>query len=328
MKIAYYLPEAVFSNSEFEALGWPAEKIFKKTGIKNRHVTGENEFALDLAVKACERLFKEAAVDKPEVDFLLYCTQSPDYLIPTNACILHEKLGLKKSAGALDINLGCSGFLYGLSLAKGLLLSGQARSVLLVTADTYTKYINKKDKTNRVIFGDAAAATYLDKADALKIGDFVFGTDGSGAENLCVKTGGLRHRKTELTALEKKDKSGNVRSEDNLFMDGPEILSFTLVSVPKAVQEILTRAGLRLEDIDYFLFHQANAFILESLREKLGIPPEKFPIDMEDIGNTVSCTIPILLNHLHRDKKIKPGQRILLAAFGVGYSWIATLLNA
>ncbi len=327
MQIASYLPEKCFENSAFADLGWSEEKIFAKTGILSRRIASETEFALDLAEKASLKLFKNFKIKKEEIDYLLYCTQSPDYLIPTNACILQDRLKLSESIGALDFNLGCSGFVYGLSLAKGLLETGQAKSVLLVTAETYSKYIHPEDKSSRVIFGDGAAATLLTQEDARKLGPFVFGTQGAGAKNLCVKTGGLRYPRTALTARSSKDRAGNARSEDNLYMNGPEIFSFTLSTVPGAVKELLRRSRLSAEEIDHFVFHQANAYMLEALREKMGLPKEKFPIYLEKIGNTVSSTIPILLEHMTATGKFRTDQRLVLCAFGVGYSWIATLWN-
>lgn len=327
MKIAYHLPKGIFSNADFESLGWSSEKIFKKTGITERHICAPDEFALDLAQHACTRLFEENGIQPADVDFLLYCTQSPDFIIPNNASILQDRIGLRESVGAMDINLGCSGFVYGLSLAKGLLSTGQSKSVLLVTAETYSKYINEKDRANRVIFGDGAAATWLDLNDAKKIGEFVFGTDGRGAENLCVRTSGLRFPRTPQSARESVDRSGNVRSEDNLFMNGPEIFSFTIERVPAAVKELLEKSRLKFDEIDLFVFHQANAYMLEALRERIGIEQERFFVHLEKVGNTVSSTIPIALCEAYRIKRIKPNQRVMLVAFGVGYSWAATILN-
>jgi len=324
MKIAYYLPQKVFSNTAFANLGWSDEKIFKKTGIRERHVCRDDEFALDLAVQAAELLFQRKGVDRKRVDYVLYCTQSPDYTIPTNACLLQERLGLDVALGALDFNLGCSGFVYGLSLAKGLLLTGQASQLLLITSETYSKYIHPGDRSNRVIFGDGAAATLLDRGDAERLGEFVFGTDGSGAENLCMKSSGLRYRGMALTG-ESTDCYGNVRSGDNLYMNGAEILRFTLHRVPEAVSELLSKSGLKMVDIHHFVFHQANRYILEALREKMGIPLEKFPYYLEEVGNTVSSTIPILLSRLDTEGRLLPGQKVLLVGFGVGYSWATTL---
>lgn len=327
MKIAYYLPSKIETNEVFEALGWPAKKIFAKTGIKERHIAALDESALDLAYQAAESLLESHPEERSAIDYLLYCTQSPDFVIPGNAGILQNRLKLSTAIGSVDINQGCTGFVYSLSLAKGLLLSGQASKILIITTDTYTKYINPGDRANRSIFGDGAAAILLDISDANRLGKFIFGTDGSGADNICVKTSGLKYSKNEQSRLEYEDESGNIRSDDNLFMNGSEVFSFTLDHVPQAVYATLEKNDASMEDIDYFVFHQANGFILRHLRDKIEIPEEKFIIDVETTGNTVSSTIPITLSNLFSSPSIKRNGRVMLVSFGVGYSWAATLFE-
>jgi 3-oxoacyl-[acyl-carrier-protein] synthase-3 len=327
MKISYYLPSKIEDNQTFEALGWPSKKIFAKTGIRQRHISAPNETALDLAVRGCETLFADHSIDRTAIDYILYCTQSPDFIIPGNAGLLQFRLGLSNSIGAVDINQGCTGYVYALSLAKGLLATQQAHSILIITTDTYTKYIHPLDRANRSIFGDGASATLLEQNDVESIGQFIFGTDGSGAQNICVKTSGLKYPKNAQTSIEQTDDSGNVRSDDNLYMNGSEVFSFTLEHVPAAVTAILAKHALTLNDIDHFVFHQANGFILTHLRDKIGIPEEKFSISMENTGNTVSSTIPIVLSDLMRTKTVKENDRVMLVSFGVGYSWAATILT-
>jgi len=326
MKLSYYLPTIIEDNTAFEALGWSAKKIFAKTGIHQRHISAHDETALDLAVRACEKLFSDHSIERTSVDYLLYCTQSPDFIIPSNAAILQHRLGLATSIGAVDINQGCTGFMYALSLVKGLLASQQAYTILIVTADTYTKYINPHDRANRAIFGDGASATLLDSNDLEAIGSFIFGTNGSGAKNICVKTSGLKYPKSDQTSIEYQDESGNMRSDDNLYMNGSEVFNFTLEYVPLSVTAVLKKNYLTMEQIDYFLFHQANGFMLKHLRDKLEIPEEKFAICMENTGNTVSSTIPIALCDLITTKTVKENDRVMLVSFGVGYSWVATIL--
>jgi 3-oxoacyl-[acyl-carrier-protein] synthase-3 len=328
--IASYLPETVLGNDELAALfeGWSADKIFEKTGIRERRIAAPAQTATDLGVEAANRLFARTGVARDSIDFIIFCTQAPDYLLPTSACLIQAKLGLRTSSGALDINLGCSGFVYGLSLAKGLIETGAASRVLLLTADTYSRFIHPLDKSVRTLFGDGAAATLIEAVDAPapQIGPFVFGTDGRGAENLIVRTGGAREARTAESAREATDGSGNVRSADNLFMDGPAIMTFTLSTVPKAVHELARQAGITMNDIDLVVLHQANRYMLEALRKKLAVPPEKFPICIEHCGNTVSSTIPIALESVQRDAEA-PARRVMLVGFGVGYSWAGTLIN-
>jgi 3-oxoacyl-[acyl-carrier-protein] synthase-3 len=327
LKIASYIPNKIVSNDEFESLGWSPKKIYSKTGIRERRVSNEDETALDMSVNACENLFHEYNIDRNIVDYVIYCTQSPDFVIPNNSSILHYRLNLKTSCATVDINQGCTGFLYSLSLAKGILSSKQAKNVLIITTDTYTKYINIKDRANRTIFGDASSATLLNEEDLNKLGTFIFGTDGSGAFNLCVKTSGLKYPKNSLTCIENEDDSGNIRSEDNLYMNGGEIFSFTLEKVPESVNEVLKANNLQMFDIDFFVFHQANGFMLTHLRNKMEIADEKFLIVMEHTGNTVSSSIPLALKELISLNKLIIGQKLMLVGFGVGYSWSATILE-
>ena len=329
--IAVYLPDAVLRNDELAKFypEWPAEKILDKTGINERRIAGEQQTAGDMAYEAARKLFAQGNVNAQDVDFIILCTQAPDYVLPTTACLLQDRLGISRQAGALDINLGCSGFVYGLSLAKGLIETGAARCVLLLTADTYSKYIHPMDKSVRTLFGDAAAATAVVATDEAgeAIGPFVFGTDGSGAKNLIVEAGMFRLPKSPESSIEVTDDSGNVRTREHLYMNGAEVMAFSLKEVPKAADALLLKAGKAKEEIDFFVLHQANKFMLEALRKKLKLASEKLPIMVEDCGNTVSSTIPIALFKLRQQGRLKSGHRLMLIGFGVGYSWAACLLD-
>lgn len=318
--IEYYLPESIDYNC-------PEDQMTHKIGIYSKHIAAKDEYASDLACKAAEKLF-ESGIDKNEVDFLLYCTQSPDYYLPTTACLLQDRLGLPTQCGALDFNLGCSGFVYGLSLAKGLIETGQAGNVLLITSEAYSKFINPKDRTVRLLFGDGAAATLVSKSKngSSCINNFIFGTDGRGAEKLIVPAGGMRQPINDETSKEVEDKSGNVRSKNNLYMDGREVYKFAVREVPKAIEKLLNKENTTIQDYDYFVFHQANQYMMESLRERLEIPQSKFSVQLGDCGNTVCASIPIALKRESLSGNIKSGDRIMLVGFGVGYSWSACSL--
>ena len=304
MKISYELPPKTLTNDELVKLypEWTEEKIAAKTGIVSRHIAGEGESAIDLAERASKKLFSSGAVAVDEIDYLLLCTQSPECKLPSSACLLQKRLGISKSAGALAFDHGCSGFVYGLSLAKGLIVGGMAKKVLLVTAETYTKYIAPEDKSTRSIFGDGAAATLIDEEMASKIGAFSFGTDGSGAEKLIVRDG-------------------------KLFMDGPDIFNFTLDVVPKTMDDVLVKNNLTKDDIDLYVFHQANKFMLDTIRKVNGLPRDKFYVNLEETGNTVSSTIPIALKQLDEAGELHPGMKVMLMGFGVGLSWGATVVT-
>lgn len=324
--IDYYLPDKVITNKDISRKfpEWSEDKIFEKVGIRERHVSAENETALDMAQKACEKLFSSNENLRVSIDFILFCTQSPDYKLPTSACILQNMLGLSVNVGALDFNLGCSGYEYGLALARGLVVSGMAKNVLLVTSETYTKYLHSEDKGNISIFGDAASATVVSTEGFGEIGDFEFGTDGSGANELIVKTGGSRSP-SKLNELS-KDENEHIISSDYLYMDGGSIFSFTLKQVPRMVKSLLEKSNLTMKNVDLFIFHQANVFILEFLRKKLKIENERFYYCIEKYGNTVSNTIPIAICNSIKDGTLKGKKNVMLAGFGVGLSWAGCMI--
>jgi 3-oxoacyl-[acyl-carrier-protein] synthase-3 len=332
--ISYYLPSAILTSDDLnkEHPEWSIEKIVKKTGINQRHISEAEELASDMAIKALDLFFKEYSIQKDEIDFLLFCTQSPDYLLPTTACILQNKANLPKTCGALDFNLGCSGYIYGLGLAKGLIESQQAKNVLLVTAETYSKYIHSKDKSNRTLFGDAATVTLITfipnkQYYYAQIGNFKYGTDGSRFDCLIVRNSGLRGK--NATATDEYDTDGNfIKNDNNLYMDGKAIFDFTAFEIPLLVNQTLQENMIDFQNIDLFIFHQANAFMLDFVRNRCKIPKEKFYISIEDIGNTVSSTIPIALKRAYSEKVINENTRnVLLVGFGVGLSMGAALIK-
>lgn len=315
-RVEYYLPERILTNEELEKAypEWSATKLEKKVGIKQRHISGPNETSLDLATRAAIKVLEKE--DKDLIDFVLFCTQSPDYLLPTSACLLQSRLGLKTNIGALDFNLGCSGYVYGLALAKGLINSGVCKNILLVTGETYSKFIAEDDISNRSIFGDAGTATIVTYSDEDQLGEFIFGTDGIGAENLIVN--GLSARNSYI--LKDVDRP-------TLYMNGPEIFNFTIETIPPLIQQVISKNKLQSSDVDYFILHQANKYILEFLISEIGLDKSKCHIDMLDYGNTVSNTIPIALKDAFEQRIIQEGDKVLLAGFGVGYSWCSTIIT-
>ena len=333
--VEYYVPKQVLSNDQLalEYPQWTADKILEKTGISERHIAAEDECSSDLGVSASQKLFATGVCVPEDIDYLLFCTQSPDYSLPTSACVMQDRLGIPIRSGALDFNLGCSGFVYGLGIAKGLIETGQARNVLLVTAETYTKFIHPGDRSVRTIFGDGAAATLIKSVDGAGdpsdpwIGPFVYGTDGRGAQNLIVPAGGMRQARTKESGRAVQDEHGSWRSADNLYMNGPEIFTFSLQAAPKSVKSLLARSGESIDDIDLVVFHQANKYMLDYLRKKIKLPEDKFYIALRDYGNTVSSTIPIALKQALDQGRLHPGDRIMVVGFGVGYSWAAALLR-
>lgn len=319
-KIEYVLPENKIDN--------PQSRLTKKTGIYSRHICLDDEIASDLAFAAAKKLFA-SGVNKNDIDFLILCTQSPDYYLPTTACILQDRLGLPTSCGAFDYNLGCSGYIYGLSLAKGLIETDQAKNILLLTAETYSKYINPKDNTVAPLFGDAATATLISGYDETESGldGFVFGTNGAGYDKLIVSVGAMKHNYHNSKIEEYTDQYGNYRTNQNLYMNGSAISDFALEVVPPTINKILAKTELKKDEVDYFVLHQANKFMLEFLQMKCDLIGYPFWNDVKEYGNTVSCSIPIALVDMlkaNRDKRI---QKVLSVGFGVGLSWAGCVMD-
>lgn len=324
--ISYYLPDKIVTNEELlkEFPEWSVDKVAQKVGVNSRHVAQESETAGNLAEKAALQLFNEYSIDPKSIDFVMLCTQSPDYFLPSTACILQDRLGIPTSAGAFDYNLGCSGCIYGLAMAKGLISAGIAQNVLLLTAETYNKYLHPSDKSNRSIFGDGAAACLISTEGFAEIGEFVLGTDGSGANNLIVKTGASRQK--EPTGKFVEDDEGHIWFDDYLYMNGGEIFNFTLDVVPSMMKNILEKNGLEKDDIDYYVFHQANKFMLNTIRKVCVLPKDKFYVNLAETGNTVSSTVLIGLKECMANGSVKSGDKVMISGFGVGLSWGGTIL--
>lgn len=321
--ISVHLPEKVETNEQLqkEFPKWDMELIYSKTGIEKRHIADQHQCASDLGVAAAKNLFRQHEVDPASIDFLLFCTQTPDYPLPTTACLVQDRLGLNTTTGALDFNLGCSGFIYGLALADGLIRSNAAKRVLLITAETYSKYIHPTDRSLRTIFGDGAAATLMEATDEPSLSAFQFGTDGRGADTLLVNRGGSRPAEHAHQPRHRQ------RWPSALYMDGPSLINFTVAHVPELMTKILKSAKLKHTQVDLFLMHQATRKMLSQLQEAVGVDGSQMPIVLKDCGNTVSATIPILINDLRQDGRLKAGMRNMLVGFGVGWSWAGCIWN-
>ncbi len=323
-KIEYEFPKNRVSNSQL-ALEFPDYdfgSFEKKIGIKNRYIADENETSISLGVSAAQKLFHKLSLNVKEIDFVIFCSQTHDYILPQSSTIIQDKLNLRNDIGTIDINHGCSGYIYGLSLAKSLINSENIRKILFITSDTYSKYIHQKDRSLRSIFGDGASATLIEYTDEISIENFVFGTDGSGAKDLMIQNGGTKFKKTLNPELLEYG-TNNYYTKNCIHMNGPKIFQFTIKAIPKALKSLLIANNKSIDEIDYFIFHQANQFMLETLRKISGIPKEKFIIDMKDYGNTVSSTIPIALSKL----LVKENKTFLLLGFGVGLSFAGTVIK-
>ena len=319
--IASYLPAQIENNAEIVDA-----RFIKKIGVKSRHIV-TNESAGDLALKAAEKLFAEYDIDRHETDFILLCTQHPDYQMPHTAAQIQDRLGLKKSIGTMDIALGCSGYVYGLAVAKSFIETGLAKKILFLTSSVYTKYINVKDTSTRPLFGDGATATWLEGGDSESLRAFVFGTDGSRYDKLIIPVGGSKNPPRDNPEVFSTDDQKNYRSTYEVFMDGMAITYFTLREIPKLVDDVVIKANLTRADLDYCIFHQANKFMMTYLRDKAGLNDVPFHNDITSTGNIVSGSVPLAIEQVIKNTGAANLKNVMLAGFGVGLSWAGCIAN-
>jgi 3-oxoacyl-[acyl-carrier-protein] synthase-3 len=298
-----------------------AGKIVESVGVQTRHVVSNNTCTSDLCFAAAESVLKELAWEKNSIDALIFVTQTPDYVIPATSCALHGRLGLGKQCLAFDVNLGCSGYVYGLGLASRLVGAGNIRRALLLVGDTATRIVCEQDRSAAPLFGDAGTATAIEfDADAPEM-TFDLGTDGNGADQLIIPAGSFRQPHTDQTAIPTERENGNIRSDEHLFMNGAEVFMFTLAEVPGLVKRTMAGAGWTMDETDAVILHQANAFMLGHLRKRMKIPEEKLTLALSDYGNTSSASIPLAITHTWAEKQIKRPMKFVLGGFGVGWSW-------
>tara|TARA_B110000483_G_scaffold242641_1_gene329137 strand:+ start:1360 stop:2364 length:1005 start_codon:yes stop_codon:yes gene_type:complete len=318
-KVSYYLPKTKFSNLEYYKSD-KIKKIIKKVGIDNKFIASANQTAVDLASSCLKEFFKDNEKLKKKINFLIYCTQSPEFFLPSGSSIIQKEIFKGHNIGAIDINLGCSGYVYSLSIAKALVESKTYKNVLIVTSETYSKFINRKNIGVAAIFGDGASATLIDSSKN-EIFKFDQGTDGSGYLDLIVPGSGLGE-------IPKKAKKNLGKFKDHqLYMNGPAMFNFAINEVPKSIIKTLIKNKMKLENIDFFILHQANQYMLETIRDKLKISEKKFYINLENVGNTTSSSIPISIYRAVKEKKLKKNMKVLLCGFGVGFSWSSCIIK-
>jgi 3-oxoacyl-[acyl-carrier-protein] synthase III len=301
-----------------------AQKLYASIGVHERRIAPPPLLASDLCVAAAESLLDELGWDPDSIDALVLVTQGPDYLLPATACLIQRRLGLPTGCAAFDVNLGCSGFVYGAWIASQLLAGSEGKRALLLCGDVSTRLLHPDDRATQPLFGDAGSAMALEKTQDAAPMHIVLGTDAAGAKHISIKAGGLRHNL--VPALKRSpEENETLYKEAHLHLNGPEVFSFTLRAVPALMRESLDYAGTSIDSIDTFVMHQANKFILEHLRKKTGIPADKFVIDLHDFGNTSSASIPLALCHRLAATLAETRQRVSLVGFGVGWSWGALI---
>ena len=329
--IASALPERRVTNEDLvrENPSWDMAAVTERAGVRTRRVAAPDETSFDLSVRACEELFADSELDPGDVDAILYCTQSPDYLMPGNSNLLHRHLELGDEVLAFDFTLACSGYVYGLAVADSFVRAGLASEILLVTAETYSKYIHPRDRTTRALFGDAAAVTHVSAAGGGgRVAAAALCSSGRDLDKgAYIPGGGMRFRHSEDTAREVADDHGNVRSAEHIHLNGPAVWTFINSTVPRHVRGFLADQGLTMDDVDLCVFHQASKLALDSLAKALGLDERKLFVHMEDIGNVASASIPLALRAALDEGAIQPGSRVLLSAYGAGMSYGSVLVE-
>ena len=314
-EISVYLPRHTVGNDEIiKRFGFKKDFLVNKIGIEKRHVAGPDEAVSDMAVKAGQKLIKKLSLDTGSIELIVLCTQNPDYNIPGSVNCVQNRLDLPKNIAAFEINDGCSGFIYSLSMVKSIMITENLNRAILITSEAYSKVIDPDDRHTVPIFGDAATASFVEMGGFGKIGRFVYGSDGSGFEDLIVRGGGSRYPNENRTGTHA------------LYMNGRAIFNFMMTMVPNSIEKCLTSNGFTIDDINYFLFHQASRYMLENLGSRLGIPNEKIPLSLKNTGNTVSSSIPITMDYLGGPAALQ-GKTVLLSGFGTGLSWATTVLT-
>lgn len=330
--ISYYVPGYVERNIDL-ADEYPHKvnaQLIEQVGVKEKHIIAKDLKASHLALRAAQQLLEETGFDKNNLDALIYCSEHHDYVTPPTSCVLHGELGLGPNTGTFDMTHGCSGYLYGLAMAKGLISGLGMKNILFLTASATTKYIDPANLSLRLLFGDAGSATLVTDSGERKygqLGEFVLGTNGAAFTKIIIRDGREANPLSDESYKERTDQFGNVFTDKGLRMDGPGILLFILKRVPALIEETLAKNGLQKEDIDLYVLHQANYFALEYVRKKMKLEEGRFFYDMEKFGNTVQATVPIGLNDAMSKGLIKPGYKVLIAGFGTGLSWGATVLT-
>lgn len=303
------------------------ELLIKTTGIESRRIVNNEATVLDLAYEGAKQLIERLRWDKSEIDLLILVTQSPDYIIPATSIILQEKLGLGKNCLAFDINLGCSGYVYGLSVASSMISAGAIKKGLLVVGDVSSKGINPKDKSTAPLFSDAAAITALEYKEGAEPLQFCLQSDGKGFEAIIIPDGGIRNPISDQTLVEQEFEKGIIRNKRQLILNGLDIFNFSLREVAPNINNLLNHFSINKEEVDYWVFHQANLLMNEMVRKKMKLPSEKVPYSLKEYGNTSSATIPLtIINNLSESLKSGP-KKLVLSGFGVGLSWGSCCVN-
>lgn len=302
---------------DFESI----QKVCASLGIEQRHAAPSGQCASDLCAASAERVLASTGWQRDSIDVIVFVSQTPDYALPATACVLQQRLGLSTGCAAFDVNLGCSAYPYGLWLISQLISAGQMRRGLLLVGDTLSRRVSSQDSSTAHLFGDSGTATAIEFDPNAPPMNFVLGTDGRGAPHLIAPAGGCRQPHDEQSLQRTVRADGGRRSDEDIFMNGPEVFSFTLREVPGLAKQTLESAGWTTDDVDSFVMHQANTFMLNHLAKRLKVPAEKLPLSLRDFGNTSCASIPVTMGACLSERLKTSSSRLLMLGFGVGFSW-------
>ena len=327
--LAACVPRHIINNYEYDLDVWPREEVRQvvdKVGVFERRFADKGTCSSDLCFAAAERLFADNKVDRSEIDLLVFLSQTPDYRMPATSILLQDRLGLPMSTMAFDISLGCSGFISALSIVYGMMQNHGFRKALLLDGETRSKVYSRKDRREAFIFGDAGVAALIERDEKFGTSHFSINSDGSRGNLIMIPGGGYRNMSSVETLREKVvDEYGNIRTDEQGYMNGADVFNFVIVEVPKDIKRLMEAAGEDIQSMDYYVFHQANAFINNHIAKKLRLPAEKIPWTIQKYGNTSSVSVPLTMVSELKDK-MQGQKKLMLNAFGVGMAWATAIV--
>lgn len=328
--IAACVPKNVIDNYHYDLDIWPEEEVKKvvdKVGVVERRFADEKTCSSDLCFAAAEKLIADNNIDKSEIDLLVFLSQTPDYRMPATSILLQDRLGLPMTTMAFDISLGCSGFISALSIVYSMMQNNGFRKALLLDGETRSKVYSRKDRREAFIFGDAGVAALIERDEKFGESHFSLNSDGSRGPLIMIPGGGYRNMSSEATLREKVvDEYGNIRSDEHGHMNGADVFNFVIVEVPKDIKRLLAATGEDIQSMDYYVFHQANAFINNYIAKKMKLDKERIPWTIQKYGNTSSVSVPLtIISELK--EQMKGEKKILMSAFGVGMAWATAIVT-
>lgn len=327
--LAACVPKRVIDNYHYDLDIWPEEEVRKvvdKVGVTERRFVDEKTCASDLCFAAAEKLIADNGIDKTEIDLLVFLSQTPDYRMPATSILLQDRLGLSMSTMAFDIQLGCSGFINALSVVYAMMQNKGFRKALLLDGETRSKVYSRKDRREAFIFGDAGVAALIERGEKFGESHFSLNSDGSRGNLIMIPSGGYRNMSSVESLTEKVvDEYGNIRTDENGYMNGADVFNFVLVEVPKDIKRLMAATSEEIQQMDYYVFHQANAFINNHIAKKLKLDKERIPWTIQKYGNTSSVSVPLTIVSELKDK-MQGEKRLMLSAFGVGMAWATAIV--